>query len=106
MGNKVLFWIHAAVKGLLKIISLETVVCKVSPTNRTWRDAVCLVEVELELEGRAVLEVVEGVVEGSSAARGLRVQRVGACVERGALLRVRQDLRAERDNVVHSAVYL
>lgn len=59
------------------------------------------VEVELELEGRAVLEVVEGVVEGPApAARRLRVQRVAARVELGALLRVRQHLQTYRRVIV------
>jgi hypothetical protein len=56
-----------------------------------WR-AICLVEVELELEGGAtLLEVVEGVVEGPAAAAAalrLGVQRVHARVELRALLRV------------------
>lgn len=53
---------------------------------------------ELELEGAAVLEVVEGAVEGSALrARRLRVERVGARVELRALLRVRQHLRATHE---------
>lgn len=48
---------------------------------------------ELELEGAAVLEVVEGAVEGPRlAALRLGVQRVAARVELRALLRVRQHL--------------
>lgn len=53
-----------------------------------------LVEVELELEGAAVLEVVEGAVEGPALPPALRlvVQRVHALVELRALLGVRQHL--------------
>lgn len=48
---------------------------------------------ELKLEGAAVLEVVEGAVEGPGlAALRLGVQRVAARVELRALLRVRQHL--------------
>lgn len=58
-------------------------------------EAAPLVEVELELEGRAVLEVVEGRVEGAplvAPALRLGVQRVHALVELRALLGVRQHL--------------
>lgn len=52
---------------------------------------------ELELEGRAVLEVLEGrAVEGPVAARRVRVQRVGAGVELRALVRVREHLLGGR----------
>lgn len=60
------------------------------------KEMVCSVEVELELEGAAVLEVVEGagVLEAVLALR-LGVQRVRARVELRALLGVRQHLHTD-----------